>query len=190
MTVSPNGQPDLPHERHESVAPDGRPAVEQPAWRRDFPIDWPQDHYVARRDFTKFLGLTSLAFVVGQFWIGVKSLRDRLRGRPPEMPVARLDDIPVGGAVVFHYPRAEDPCLLLRPDDRRRCWPMTRSARTYPARSCRKLIGAASPAHATTACFDLATGRPIAGPPRRPLPRVTLRGPRRRGVRHRHGGEA
>src|SRR5579875_3286117 len=30
-----------------------------PAWRQDFPIDWPQDHYVARRDFTKFLVLTA-----------------------------------------------------------------------------------------------------------------------------------
>src|SRR5205814_2092924 len=29
-------------------APDGRPAAAQPAWRTDFPIDTPQDHYVAR----------------------------------------------------------------------------------------------------------------------------------------------
>ncbi len=52
-----------------TVAPDGRPESEQPDWRRDFPIDVPEDDYVARRDFTKFMGLTSLAFVVGQFWI-------------------------------------------------------------------------------------------------------------------------
>ena len=49
-----------------SIPPDGRPLAEQPAWRQDFPIDWPQDEYVGRRDFVKFLTMTSLAFVVGQ----------------------------------------------------------------------------------------------------------------------------
>ena len=49
-----------------TVAPDGRPMEQQPAWRTDFPIDWPQDHYVERRDFMKFMVLTSLAFTVGQ----------------------------------------------------------------------------------------------------------------------------
>ena len=61
-----------------TVAPDGRPADVQPDWRRDFPIDVPQDDYVARRDFTKFLGLTSLAFLVGQLWIAAQCW---LRGR-------------------------------------------------------------------------------------------------------------
>jgi Rieske Fe-S protein len=174
MIASPNGQPDLPPaERNESVPPDGRPAAEQPAWRHDFPIDWPRDHYVSRRDFTKFLGLTSLAFVIGQFWIGVRSLRDRLRGRPAEAAVARLDDVPVGGAVPFHYPRPEDPCLLIRLDER--------TIRAY-GQKCTHLSCAVVPEveHGRLACpchngsFDLATGVPTAGPPRRPLPRVTL----------------
>ena len=65
----------------ETRFPDGWPEAEQPAWRQDFPIDWSQDHYVARRDYAKFLALTSLAFAVGQLWIGVKSLRRRGRGR-------------------------------------------------------------------------------------------------------------
>ena len=34
-----------------TIPPDGRDAASQPAWRQDFPIDWPQDHYVERRDF-------------------------------------------------------------------------------------------------------------------------------------------
>ena len=66
-----------------TTAPDGRAMEEQPAWRTDFPIDWPQDHYVERRDFMKFMVLTSLAFTVGQFWIvGQNWLRCR-RGRWP-----------------------------------------------------------------------------------------------------------
>ena len=55
-----------------SLPPDGRSDSAQPAWRGDFPIDWPADHYVARRDFTRFLVLTSLAFSVGQWWIAVQ----------------------------------------------------------------------------------------------------------------------
>jgi hypothetical protein len=43
-------------EREEiTIPPDFRPADAQPAWRRDFPIDWPQDQYIERRDFMKFL---------------------------------------------------------------------------------------------------------------------------------------
>jgi Rieske Fe-S protein len=162
-----------PPTRNESVPPDGRTAADQPAWRQDFPIDWPQDHYVARRDFVKFLGLTSLAFVVGQVWIGVKSLRDRLRGRPAAAAVARLDQVPAGGARVFHYPTADDPCLLLRPDDRtlvaysQKCTHL--SCAVVPEMDRGRL---ACPCH--KGFFDLATGRPVAGPPRRPLPRVSL----------------
>ena len=61
-----------------SIAPDFRPADEQPAWRQDFPIDWPADHYVERRDFVKFMVLVSGAFTVGQFWIVAQQwLRDQ-----------------------------------------------------------------------------------------------------------------
>ena len=49
-----------------SSSPDGRPDADQPLWREQFPIDWPTDDFRSRRDFTKLLGLTSLAFVVRQ----------------------------------------------------------------------------------------------------------------------------
>ena len=55
-----------------TLPPDGRPDSAQPAWRGDFPVDWPADQYVARRDFTRFLVLTSLAFTVGQWWIAAQ----------------------------------------------------------------------------------------------------------------------
>jgi nitrite reductase/ring-hydroxylating ferredoxin subunit len=154
--------------------PDGRPADEQPAWRDDFPIDWPEDHYVARREYTKFMVLTSLAFVVGQFWIGVKSLLRRGRGgTPARAEVARLADVPVGGVRAFGYPGPEDACLLLRPNDRtlvaysQECTHL--SCAVVPRLERGELH---CPCH--VGAFDLATGRPIAGPPRRPLRRVTL----------------
>ena len=45
-----------------TTAPDGRPAADQPAWRQDFPIDAPQDQYLSRRGFTRFLMAASAAF--------------------------------------------------------------------------------------------------------------------------------
>jgi Rieske Fe-S protein len=155
----------------EPIGPDRRPESAQPAWRRDFPIDWPQDHYVARRDFTKYLVLTSLAFAVGQVWIGVQNWFRRRRGVPPVRAVARVGQVPVGGAVPFPYPGDNDPCLLLRPDEE-----------TFVAygQECTHLACAVVPDGDRLRCpchhgyFDAATGRPLAGPPRRPLPRVTL----------------
>jgi Rieske Fe-S protein len=154
--------------------PDGRPAAEQPAWRDDFPIDVARDNYGARRDFVKLLVLTSLAFVVGQVWIGGKSLVRRLRPRAlSEIRVARLAEIPVGGVISFGYPGPDDPCLLVRTADDRLLG--------Y-GQKCTHLSCAVVPdlGHDRLHCpchegeFDLATGRPLAGPPRRPLPLVKL----------------
>ena len=97
-----------------TVPPDGRPREQQPPWRKDFPIDWPEDQYVARRDFTKFLVLTSLAFVVGQVWIAAQSW-SRANGaaarRAKRSPRSR--DLPVGAvARRSTYPGEHDPCLL------------------------------------------------------------------------------
>src|SRR5690606_1913178 len=63
----------LDQDEYITIAPDGRPMAQQPAWRQDFPIDWPQDHYVERRDFMKFMVLTSAALAVGQFWIAAEN---------------------------------------------------------------------------------------------------------------------
>lgn len=153
--------------------PDGRPGREQPPWRHDFPIDWPEDQYVARRDFAKFLVLTSLAFFIGQLSIGVASLLRRARGRPPIRKVARLDDLAIGAAVSFNYPGRNDPCLLVRLDER--------TVVAYDQR-CTHLSCAVTPrmergefhCPCHVGSFDLPTGRPLAGPPRRPLTRVLI----------------
>ena len=152
--------------------PDGRPEEEQPKWRRDFPIDVEADEYGARRDFTKFLVLTSFAFVCGQFGIVVQSLA---RGRKlDEQRIAALSDIDVGQAISFHYPTERDPCLLIRKCGEEflvyssECThvmsPLLPELETGPLHC---------PCH--RGIFDVETGRPTAGPPRRPLPRIQLR---------------
>lgn len=170
----------------EAVGPDGKPLSKQPAWRQDFPIDWPQDQYVARRDFTKFLTLTSLAFVVGQLWIGVQNWWRRRRGEPPILRIAPLDEIPVGSVRTFHYPDDHDPCILVRTEDSKllaydqKCTHL--SCAVVPDLASGKLH---CPCH--HGYFDLATGRPLAGPPRRPLPRILVRV--RNGIVEAHGVE-
>jgi Rieske Fe-S protein len=152
--------------------PDGKPLHYQPQWRKDFPIDWPQDHYVAWRDFAKFLCLTSLAFAVGQLWIGLQNVWRRRRGAPPERKIAALSSIPVGGTLDFRYPGPHDDCILIRTSDKLLAY----------SQKCTHLSCAVIPRvdQGVIRCpcheglFDLHRGQNIAGPPPRPLPRVTL----------------
>ena len=156
-----------------TIAPDFAPAHAQPAWRQDFPIDWPQDLYVERRDFMKFLVLTSAAFTLGQLWIGFQNWYRRTSGQPPMQRVASLDDLAVGAAVVFTYPDEHDPCLLVR---------LSTSEFVAFSQKCTHLSCAVipRPAEGIFYCpchegrFDLRTGVPVAGPPRRPLTRIVL----------------
>jgi Rieske Fe-S protein len=176
----------LPVREQITLPPDGRPPALQPAWRQDFPIDWPQDQYVARRDFSKFMVLTSLAFVVGQAWIAVQNYFRRRGGRPPIQRVAALEEVPLGGAVVFNYPAAHDPCLLIRP----RADTLVAYSQSCTHLSCAVVprVDAGSihcPCH--DGHFDLQSGRPISGPPRRPLTRILVEV--RRGVIYATGVE-
>jgi nitrite reductase/ring-hydroxylating ferredoxin subunit len=156
-----------------TVAPDHRPLDEQPQWRKDFPIDWPLDHYVSRRDFAKYLVLTSGAFVVGQGWIAALDTAKRRRDAPPRLRVASLRDVPIGGAIVFTYPTEDQKCLLIRPEA---------GVLVAFSQACTHLSCAVVPrvADGVIHCpchegyFDLLTGRNIAGPPPRPLPRIEL----------------
>lgn len=157
----------------QTVPPDGRPAAEQPKWRQDFPVDWSEDEYVSRRELVKFIVLTSGAFAVGQLWIVWKSLFGRRRAAPGELAIARVGELPVGGAKTFAYPEGSPPRLLVRLAERRfvaydqQCThllcpvvPDVPSGRLH------------CPCH--NGWFDLATGQVLAGPPTRPLARVRL----------------
>ena len=158
--------------RKGTVAPNGLPLIDQPAWRQDFPIDWPQDHYVSRRDFTRFLVLTSLPFALVQLGIGLVSW---FRRREPRFvkAIAPLTDIPVGGVLSFAYPQEHDPCLLVRRDENtlvaysQKCTHLGCAVTPELVKNC-----FICPCH--KGYFALDSGRPLAGPPRRSLPRIVL----------------
>src|SRR5690242_8825140 len=101
-------------ENPEIVAPYDQTPERQPHWRQEFPIDTPQDDYRSRRDFTKLMVITSVAFAVGQAWIVLLSRLRRVRGDAPVKDIAGVDELSVGSAKVFHYPGPTDACLLVR----------------------------------------------------------------------------
>lgn len=158
---------------HGTTPPDGRPIAEQPRWRRDFPIDWAQDEYVSRRELVKFIVLTSAAMVVGQFWIVLKSAFSRAPSSSLDAPIASVDELPIGGAKTFTYPEGSTPRLLVRT-----------GAAAFVAydQQCTHLLCPVVPAFDVgrlhcpchNGWFDLETGRPVAGPPQRALPRILL----------------
>ncbi len=156
-----------------TIPPDFRSPADQPAWRRDFPIDWPEDTYVERRDFMKFLVLTSAAMTIGQFWIAVQNWLRRRRGQPDVRRVGSLDALAVGASTVFTYPGDHDPCVLVRLGENdlvafsQKCTHLSCAVVPRPAEN---VIHC--PCH--EGVFDLRSGRPIAGPPPRPLPRIAL----------------
>jgi nitrite reductase/ring-hydroxylating ferredoxin subunit len=163
----------LPNREQITVAPDGKPPERQPRWRQDFPIDWPEDHYVARRDFTKFMVLTSFAFVVGQAWIFAQNIMRQGRGKPPMRPIAPLNKLAIGQSLSFEYPDEHDSCILVRTGENhfvafsQKCTHL--SCAVVPEPEKKRFF---CPCH--NGSFDIETGTPLAGPPRRPLPRIQL----------------
>lgn len=157
-----------------TIPPDWGSMESQPAWRHDFPIDWPEDQYVERREFMKFMVLTSLALTAGQLWIAGRNWwRTRGSGAAPGRRVATLRDVAVGGTLTFTYPGEHDDCFLVRTGDRellaysQKCTHLSCAVRPLVDRG---VIHC--PCH--EGYFDLRSGRPIAGPPQRPLPVVHL----------------
>lgn len=152
--------------------PDGRPHAEQPRWRQDFPTDIPEDDDLARREFTKFLVLTSGAFVAGQCWIAAMSVAAGDQS-PGEKEIARESDLPPEGVIAFRYPTEDDPCLLIRLADGR----LAAYGQQCSHLSC-AVIPQVQEGRLHCPChngyFEIEEGRPIAGPPRRPLTRIKL----------------
>ena len=147
-------------------------ASREPLWREEISIFSADERYVNRRQFAKFLVLTSLGMFVGNLWILVRSW---LAGKPvhPLRPVALAGEIPVGGVKLFHYPGPEDPCILIRRGEdeyaaySQKCTHL--SCAVYYARQEDRL---ACPCHEVY--FSVRDGRVLQGPPQRPLPRVVL----------------
>lgn len=143
-----------------------------PLWQDEFSVFTADERYVNRRQFTKFLTLTSFAMFAGNLWILARSI---FRRTPvyARQAVAEVGEIPVGGVKVFAYPGPNDPCILVRTASdayvaySQKCTHL--SCAVYFERETNRL---ACPCH--QGYFAIADGSVLQGPPRRPLPRVVL----------------
>ena len=146
--------------------------MSEPAWKDDFPISWVDDDFVTRREFTKSLVWVSCASFAASVGLAAKAAVQSTEP-PPAARIASRDDLPVGGARVFHYPDPATPCVLIRVDEDR----FVAFAQSCTHLGCPVLYEAraqrlACPCH--EGFFDAATGHVLSGPPPRPLPRVIL----------------
>jgi nitrite reductase/ring-hydroxylating ferredoxin subunit len=143
-----------------------------PLWREEVSHEIAEERHVSRRQFGKFLMLTSMGMAAGNLWILVRSLQARPRPYP-ELVVARTGELPVGAVKTFAYPDPERSCILVRLDATRhvaydqKCTHL--SCPVIYRHDTRRLVCPCHNGH-----FDAETGAVLQGPPPRPLPRVLL----------------
>lgn len=143
-----------------------------PLWQDEFPVFTADERYVNRRQFTRFLTLTSFAMLAGNLWILARSLFHRTPSYPRQA-VAAVDELAVGAVKMFAYPSDGDPCILVRTGSdsyvaySQKCTHL--ACAVYPATDGKRLE---CPCH--EGYFSIEDGRVLQGPPPRPLPRILL----------------
>ena len=143
-----------------------------PRWAEDFPVRWEADHYVSRRELAKFLTLGSGLLCAASVGI-VAAGALRHEGPMPRARIAVASELAAGRSMLFRYPTDADPCILLRTHDGQ----LVAYSQVCTHLSC-AVVYRAEPEQLFCPChagaFSCREGRPIAGPPTRPLPRILL----------------
>lgn len=147
-------------------------APPEPVWRRDFPYTAEGEDDVTRREFVRFLVLGSGAFATATVAVAaLTAARGDEEGAATA--VAPLDELRSDRPVLFRYPSADDPAiLLLRPDGE-----LVAYSQKCTHLGCVVYLGGEGeelvcPCH--EGGFSVATGDVLYGPPERPLPRITV----------------
>ena len=144
-----------------------------PLWRDEFSIRSATERYVARRQFSKFLVLTSLGMFIGNLWIVVRSWF-AVKAPSTSQRIAAVNDLALGEVKLFDYPTSQDPCILIRTAAdtfvaySQKCTHL--SCAVYFAKEGNRLE---CPCH--EGYFSVVDGSVLQGPPPRPLPRITLK---------------
>jgi len=157
----------------EHRAPDGRAVDEQPAWRREFPIETAAEGRVNRRQLLACACATGAALLAGEAIHAALAEDPALRLAPRR--IAGADDLAVGESLLFAYPDEHDPCVLVRVGPGEHglvAWSQSCTHLQCPVIPQPERGRLFCPCH--KGAFDLATGEPLFGPPRRPLPRIRL----------------
>jgi hypothetical protein len=75
-------------------------------------VDWASDNYVTRREFTKFLVLTSGALCAGNGYLALKRVQSHAVKTGPVL-VAGTNDLEIGGVKLFPFPIADGIIQLI-----------------------------------------------------------------------------
>jgi Rieske Fe-S protein len=85
-----------------------------PLWQQDFPINRAEELNNSRRQFLKFLGLTSLAFFTGTLGVALKALfEERRTSGLPAHRIASAAEARQRRSIDFHYPDESYPAILV-----------------------------------------------------------------------------
>ena len=138
---------------------------------RGLPIEWDGDHYVTRREMVKFLTLGSLLLASAN-WITVVASKLLHRGSKLERQIGLVSDLDRDGSMLFRYPTEQDPCIAVRTAEGK----IVAYSQVCTHLSCAVVYDKAEdglfcPCH--HGLFNL-QGQPVAGPPTRPLLRITV----------------
>lgn len=142
-------------------------------WKRDFPLEQAEEEHVSRREFAKFLVLTSFGLFIGNCWVAIKQW---FRSEPsgwPKLLIASMADLGIGEMKQFRYPDEKSPAILIR---------LSEKEVVAYAQKCTHLSCAVywEPQEGRIVCpchhgfFDARDGHVLAGPPPRPLARISL----------------
>lgn len=141
-------------------------------WDAEFPFEWDADELMSRRQLLQWSVWASGALFAGTGFLAALSYAGRRGGGAP-LPIVDAAKVAVGDAHYFTYPGPGDQAILLRLAERRfvaysgRCTHLSCAVYWDPAQ--RRLL---CPCH--NGVFHPETGGVLAGPPTRPLPRITL----------------
>jgi Rieske Fe-S protein len=109
----------------------------------------------------------------GNLWILAQALTRRTSAYP-ETVIASVSEVPVGGVKLFSYPEPQDLCILVRTEpDQFVAYSQKCTHLSCPVYYSAKTTNLECPCHQGS--FSVKTGDVIAGPPKRPLPRILLK---------------
>lgn len=144
-----------------------------PLWQQDFPISRVEEMDNSRRQFLKFLGLTSLAFFTGTLATALKASfeQGRSSGLAP-LRIAGVADVPEGASLNFHYPDESYPALLIHLPGKFVAYEEKCTHLLCPVLYQHDKGRIYCPCH--EGAFDPATGQNREGPPPRPLNKIKV----------------
>ncbi|HEX5474799.1 MAG TPA: Rieske 2Fe-2S domain-containing protein [Vicinamibacterales bacterium] len=143
-----------------------------PRWRDDFPVRWDADHYMTRRELAKFLTLGSALLVAASGAVAIAGRVAKPEAFAPQ-PIADAETLTPGASLLFRYPTDDDPCILVcLPDGTLKAYSQVCTHLSCAVRHDPGSDSLVCPCH--RGVFAAADGRPTAGPPTRPLPRIAL----------------